>query len=128
MSEDSPTQDEDATGTQDTVGLSQSQRDRIHRNRERAKAIRQARLEAKPYDIAQRPQHDNARDTSAKSAESRGESDGLSSLVVAQSRVGSSSVACRDTGGGYLLEDQEEEEAGLGKGLRLQEEKGVCYL
>lgn len=128
MSEESPTPGEGATGTESTVDLSQSQRDRIHRNRERAKAIRQARLETKPYDIAQRSLLECTRDTSAVSAKSSEGNGSLNSVVGGQTRVGSSSVACRDTGGGYLLEEEEGEEGGWGKGHRLLEEKGACYL
>ena len=127
MSEESLTRDGDATGTEDTVGLSQNQRDRIRRNRERAKAIRQARLETKPYDVARRPLLEGAGDASAASAESSGVNGSLSSVVGGQSRVGSSSVARRDTGGGYLLEEEEGEEAGQGKGHRLLDEKGTWY-
>ena len=127
MSEESPARVEGATGTESTVDLSQSQRDRIHRNRERAKAIRQARLEIKPYDIAQRSLLESTRDTSAVSAKSSEGNGSLNSVVGGQTRVGSSSVACRDTSGGYLLEE-EGEEGGWGKGHRLLEERGVCYL
>ena len=44
----------DTTHEEETRTLSASQRERIQRNKEKAKAIRQARLQSKPYDIASR--------------------------------------------------------------------------
>lgn len=40
----------------ETQSLSNSQRERIQRNKEKAMTIRQARLQAKPYDASNRPQ------------------------------------------------------------------------
>ena len=43
---------------QGTQNLSNLQRERIQRNKERARSIRQARLQSNPYDVSHsRPQH-----------------------------------------------------------------------
>ena len=43
---------------QETKKLSDLQRERIQRNKERAKSIRQARMQSNPYDVFNnRPQH-----------------------------------------------------------------------
>ncbi|CAI8051015.1 hypothetical protein GBAR_LOCUS27971 [Geodia barretti] len=101
-----------------TPSLSPSQLERIKRNRERAKSIRQARLQSKPYDLTTRRQQPHVTPGQRREEERRK----LESWV---SGVCSKSSAGRDTGGGFLLEEDEEQGATVGgRGLKTVEDDG----
>ena len=104
--------------------LSPIQRERIHRNRERAKAIRRARTAAAPYDTGQRAHSKNTDALVTAPGSCVGESI-LNSAGRLSGTVQASSAASYDVEGGFLLD---EEEAEWSKRSHLVEEKGAdCF-
>ena len=128
MNEDSQRETEDVPRTQAAVAehLSPTQRERIHRNREKAKAIRRTKTAAAPYDMGQRT-HNKSTDPFATALGSCVGESSLNSVARLSGSVQASTATSCDVEGGFLLD--EEEEAEWSKRSHLVEEKGAnCFL
>ena len=100
---------EESSSTSDSgsLQLSEAQQERIQRNKERAKVLRQARLAAKPYD---------------KPTAGSGSATGRTSRLVHKSGPARPSTGrFTDTHGGYLLDEEEPSER---HSYRIVEEDG----
>ena len=107
--------------TTETPKLSDSQRERIARNKEKAKSIRQARLQSSPYDVNT--------ERRAQQHSSFGEFKNMHDIVAKSSCEGTRPTGVCSTaisGGGFLLED--EDDPLQERNYRLVEEDGMSSL